>query len=216
MSEFTSGCLTPNTKKAVAYLTKQSSVIRVAPLNEDWIIFLTEDTYVDNSVSSAIQHVSSEIPVLYFYNFEDHCWGYKLLEAGRTLAEFELDYEAKHSRVIQLAQQLYPTKDIIEFLYIDIEGQAVREQLEQQVEDQYVNTVRIAYQQANIDAFRILGVSGGVLQNLGEIMSVEHFEALQSKHDLVEQFKVALGIPEMSWIRVDRLEAFDERFPSLL
>jgi hypothetical protein len=215
MSEFTSGCLSLKTKQIIDSITKNTSVIRVGQLNSDWAVFFTEDTYLDNAAPEGIKQISIDIPVLYFYNFEDHCWGYKIFESGKVVADFELDYEAKNSMVIKLAQKLYPDKDIIEFLYVDDEGSEIREQLEVQVESNYIEMVKECYESTNIDFFKLFNLSESAIEKLKAIMSIEYLETLERQHDLVEEFKEIIGIPEMSWIRVDRLESFDERFPSL-
>jgi hypothetical protein len=213
MSEFTSGYLSLKTNQFIDCITKNSSVIRIGQLNSVWAIFLTEDTNLDNSAPESIKQISIEIPVLYFYNFEDHCWGYKIFESGKEIADFELDYEAKNTMVIKLAQKLFPDKDIIESLYIDDEGSEIREQLEVQVEDNYLEMVRECYENTNIYSFKLFNLSESAIKKLKTILSIEYLQTLDAHHDLVEEFIEIIGISEMSWIRVDRLESFDERFP---
>ncbi|MBW7453323.1 hypothetical protein ACFOLF_05765 [Paenibacillus sepulcri] len=198
MSEFTSGFLTLNTKKSLDSLAEQSSVIKAAELNAEWLIFLNGDAILGNDVPDYVKQISMVLPVLYFYYDKDHCWGYKLFESGEMAADFELDYEAKNSMVIELAEKLYPDKDIIAFLYLDEEGSEIRERLDEIVEDNYLEMVRMNFEKANLDSFNLFHKSEDTINKLKNIMRVEYFQTLVSPHELVEEFKELIGISEMS------------------
>ncbi|WP_138754588.1 hypothetical protein [Paenibacillus sinopodophylli] len=90
MSEFTSGNLT-----LTAYKDQldQSKLNYIKELNEEWVVFFTDDTDISDNVSDTVLHLSEQLPVLYFYNAEDHGWGYRIFFGRKCLASLDINYE---------------------------------------------------------------------------------------------------------------------------
>lgn len=215
MSEFTSGSLVLNNDIYKNTLLINPRVQNIYQLNDNWIVFLTNDTYLDNDFPKSIIEISKEIPILYFYNFEDHCWGFRIVINGEEATSFELDYELRNRMVIDLAQKRYPDKDIIEFLYIDEEGSTLRKEIEEEIDSNFWDSLRSKYAGLDIEKFKMFNFSEEIIQKLCRLMKIEYLQTLSLQHNLVDEFKNIIGIQEMSWVRADRAEKLNERFNSL-
>lgn len=215
MSEFTSGCLVLNNDTSKRALINKAEVQKTYQLNDNWIVFLSSDTYINEDFPKSILEISTEIPILYFYNFEDHCWGFKIISNRNEITSFELSYEIKDNMVINLAQERFPDEDIIEFLYIDENGGKIREEIEREIESEYWGVVREQYSSLDIEKFKLFHLSDESIETLKMIMNVEYLQKLELPHDLVDEFKKAIGFPEMSWISIDGIEDLDDRLESI-
>lgn len=67
-------------KEAVRKYAVKGSVM--LQLNDKFVVYLSEDVYIGEIIPESMIQLSQEIPLLYFYNFEDHHWGYRLLVQG--------------------------------------------------------------------------------------------------------------------------------------
>ncbi|BFT72536.1 hypothetical protein [Paenibacillus sp. P36] len=83
MSEFTAGSLIRN-----SYLdtVQQHNPLIVKELNEQWSVFITSGTGISEMAPTDVMEISKHLPVLYFYNFEDHGWGFTLLHQGEAVS----------------------------------------------------------------------------------------------------------------------------------
>lgn len=204
MSEFTAGSLT--------LISHKPSVATFNPtyardLNDNWFVFMTADTYVNDNLPDRVREISHAAPVLYFYNFEDQCWGYRIVHQGEEAAHAYVSYELKDSLVGDLAVERYPDEDIIELLYIDPKERGIYKQLEQEVEasSSYQEALHEQFINSNVEQFRLFHMDDDRIARLKQILSVDYLNGLQSIHSLVDEFKALIDIEQMSWIRSDRV-----------
>jgi len=198
MSEFTSGNLVLNKHftKVAGYNPKYHKEV-----NDKWCVF-----YMEGDHESDITNISKEVPILYFYNFEDHGWGYSIIHDCKKISAFDFSYEKEEIDLQNYVQEKFPDEDAIELLYIKPNAREFREQmLEQYYEG--VNKeqfFRELFNGIEADSFRLFELSDQQIMGIKEQLSANTLLKLKSKHDLVENFKTIVGIQEMSWIRSDR------------
>ncbi|MCY9662733.1 hypothetical protein P5G65_25480 [Paenibacillus chondroitinus] len=67
---------------------------------------------------SDVMAISKHLPVLYFYNFEDHGWGFTLHHQGEAVSAFDLSYEQEEVDLMNYVQGKFPDQNAVELLYI--------------------------------------------------------------------------------------------------
>lgn len=209
MSEFTSGCLT--LVKYKEWLTELSPTY-MTELNDEWLVFITKDTFVDEDIPDSLYEISNKFPVMYFYNFEDHCWGYSIVSNSQEVANVHVSYELEYTMLMSLAEERYPEEDPNEFLYDDVNGSKIRENLEEELQNskQYKELINQQFLNCNVDSFKLFGISDEQINELVGILTSDYLMQLESDHQLVEEFKEILHIQEMSWIRSDRIDELED------
>ncbi|WFR61718.1 hypothetical protein P9222_25550 [Paenibacillus amylolyticus] len=201
MSEFTAGNLTITKYKD---RIEQSNPIYFAELNDKWLLFFTKETEVNDEVPIDILTTSEEIPILYFYNFEDHGWGYSIILKGQIISKFDLSYEFEDNLLIEIIEEDFPEADPHEFLYTNSEGEALREKLKKS--ENFNNSIKNLFIDCALDNFKLFELESDKIDQLKTIMNYEYINALESYFNLVDQFKDILQIKEMSWISSDHIE----------
>ncbi|WP_431087663.1 hypothetical protein [Paenibacillus sp. 8b26] len=204
MSEFTSGSL--------SLLKYKEAILDYDPmymkdLNDKWFVFITKDTGVSEEIPVSLFQISEKIPVLYFYNFEDHCWGYRVVYNSQEIASLHISYELVDTMIMKLAEERYPEEDHVEFLYIDPRGEKIRNELIEEVQrsNEYNEKIVKQFTNCNLETFRLFELDNERIKQLDNILNNNYYTQLESKHQLVEGFKELLNIQEMSWIRADRI-----------
>lgn len=203
MSEFTYGNLI-TTKNQHFIRSFCRSGTAVLPLSDKWTAFFTND---DGEMGSPkyIENMSNQCPVLYFFNLEDHGWGYEIWNDGQMISSLEFHYELEDFLLYEMAYEMYP--DIDRF---SKEGEVVFEELESKFQDDlfFEQAVRKHFETVNMDAFHLFELDTTAMDGLREILRPETF--LNREGDAVERFKQLLDIEDMSWIRFDRTENRDD------
>lgn len=212
MSEFTSGhILRTEDKDIVRRYAVEGSVIM--QLNERFIAYLTSDVYNQEPVPEHIRLLSQEAPVLYFYNFEDHEWGYRLIYRGTEAAKLHIAYEYEEAIISSVAMERYPEKSFRELLFGGI-LQKIREELE--AGSLFEEKLEELFNDSRPEEFRLLGASGAQIEKLREILNINFINHdINEGMELSDEFKQALGMEEMSFIRHERIvesERYDEIF----
>lgn len=204
MSEFTSGSLTLLKYKEEIL---EYDPIYIKDLNDKWFVFITKDTGVSEEIPESLFRISGKTPVLYFYNFEDHCWGYRVVYNLQEIASLYISYDLVDSMIIELAEERYPEEDHIEFLYVDPRGDKIRTELIEEVQksNRYNERIEKQFTNCNLEAFRLFELDNERIRQLDNILNKNYYTQLESKYQLVEEFKEILNIEEMSWIRADRI-----------
>ncbi|MDT0121598.1 hypothetical protein Q9R46_03025 [Paenibacillus sp. RRE4] len=204
MSEFTSG--------SVTLMKYKEEILKYDPiyiddLNNQWFVFITKDTEVSEEIPESLVRISEKIPVLYFYNFEDHGWGYRLVYNSKEIASLQIIYELIDTIIIELAEERYPEEDHIEFLYVDPRGENIRIELIEEVQstNKYNEAIARQFINCNLEAFKRFEIADEQIQRLSQVLNANYYSQLESKHQLVDEFKEVLNIQEMSWIQVDHL-----------
>ncbi|MFS1512660.1 hypothetical protein VQL36_09510 [Chengkuizengella sp. SCS-71B] len=205
MSEFTAGSLA--LKKSMQKVEQHSTVTSVQEINDNWIVFITNDTSVSDIVPESVFEISKEFPILYFFNFEDHCWGYYIILQGKIVANISFSYEEENTAVVRLAEERHPDEDIMELLYIEPNAKELYNKLLFEVKDnpEYLRKIEEQLENKNVEFFKLFNIPDEVITKLEYILSAEYWNNLKNKHDLVEEFKQLLEINEMRWIRSDRV-----------
>ncbi|WP_066499816.1 hypothetical protein [Abyssisolibacter fermentans] len=201
MSEFTSGNLILSKHKNVIDKNKIEG-IKIGELNSKWTVILTENDYLDE-VPEYIINISKETPVMIFLNFEDHGWGYKIINNKKELANIYVDYELVFTMITQKAEERYPNEDdIIEFLFSNDTGKDVHENLYDEVynSSEYKNAVEEQFKNKNVEVFELFGLDTKDINKLTELLTADTFFKGRYMRDQVENFKEILGIIEMEWV----------------
>ncbi|AIQ45395.1 hypothetical protein R70723_05400 [Paenibacillus sp. FSL R7-0273] len=212
MSEFTSGHILRAADRDIVrkHAVRGSVMIQ---LNEQYIAYLIEHTYNSGLAQEHIQLLSEEAPVLYFYNFADHEWGYQLIHQGKEIAALHIAYEYEEEMVLHTAEERYPESDLTELL---LSGtlEKIREELESaSVFEQKLGNL---FNDSRPEQFQLLGASGEQVVQLCEILSHSFIHRnINQAMELSGKFIEILGIEEMSCIRHERVvesEEYDELF----
>lgn len=133
MSEFTSGNLLLSKDRNIIKQCNVSSLI-LKELNNKWAVFFTEDNYIESEVPNYIIEVSKECPILYFYNYEDYGWGYRIISKGEEVAKLMINYSLEDDIITEIIQQRYPEiEDIFEFIYDEDEGREAYEKIREEI-----------------------------------------------------------------------------------
>lgn len=205
MSEFTAGNLTLVSFKE-QITPDQLSYIK--ELNGDWLVFFTDETGVNDEASETVNDLTEDIPVLFFYNAEDHGWGYRIIHKKELLAKVDVNYELEESMLMQLVEKRHPDMDDpIELLYIDDEGEELRARYMEEVSasSELQQAIALQFSSRNVEHFKLFNVDAEKIQKLNGLLTYENWLRLESPWQLVEQFKELLNLEEMSWIRPDRI-----------
>lgn len=212
MSEFTSGHILRATDRDIVRKHAVSGSV-IIQLNAQCIAYLIEDTYNSGPAPKHIQLLSAEAPVLYFYNFADHEWGYQLIHQGKEIATLHIAYEYEEEIVFHTAEERYPESDFTELL-LGGTLEKIREELE--AASVFEQKLEELFNDSHPEQFQLLGASGEQIEQLREILSLSFINRnINQAMELSDKFKEILGIEEMSYIRHERVvesEDYDELF----
>ncbi|GGG60159.1 hypothetical protein [Paenibacillus radicis (ex Gao et al. 2016)] len=205
MSEFTSGNLILTTYK---HIVQKHNTIHVEELNNKWSVFITESTGASEAVPEDIMDITQEAPVLYFYNFEDHGWGFSIVQRGDVIATFDFSYEQEEIELMEYVQEKFPDQDHIELLYLSPDSDSFKEDMVQELEQlrSKEDRVKALINRLDVTAFSLFELRADQLEQLRQLLELENLSNPQNQYQLVEEFKGILDIEEMSWIGADRLE----------
>ncbi|BBH24454.1 hypothetical protein Back11_57990 [Paenibacillus baekrokdamisoli] len=205
MSEFTSGNITLNDYRSVV---EQSNPTFIKELNEKWLVFFTNETYVNNDYPTDIIDLTNQIPILYFYNFEDHGWGYSVIFKSHVQASFYFSYELEHNALCDLTQERYPDEDPIEFLYMNSESDNLKAELLSS--EEYKELLKKQFDNCNFECLNLFNINEEQIRKLESKINYESLMENQNPHELVELYKDILNLNEMSWIRSDRIDNLED------
>lgn len=175
----------------------------VATLDMDACAMLTQagEAWPDElGIRAQLLDVSRTAPLLFFYNAEDHGWGYRLIHQGKEVARFDLNYEADYPIAEGLLKAAHPSQDIHQCCTSD-EWEAAHQKA--RASEAYLTQLREGRACANPVQFAVFGMSKETLAELdtqlseSSLLSTLEGEGFQ---DPVERFKVILGIEEMRWL----------------
>ncbi|WP_127495352.1 hypothetical protein [Paenibacillus glycanilyticus] len=205
MSEFTAGNLVLNYHKKVV---EASNPLIIKPINDNWSVFFTKDTEVSDIYPADVMNITSEVPVLYFYNFEDHGWGFTILYQNKVQSIFDFSYENDEIALQNYVQERFPDKESIELLYVNPDSDAFREKMIEEFykENSKVDQLKKLIEHLDVDTFALFDFEANKIDKLKEIFSIESLESLQDRYSFIDNFKTIIDIQEMSWIRADRIE----------
>lgn len=156
-----------------------------------------------------------DCPILYFYNLEDHCWGYEVWNRGHRQSYLHISYEMESELLFKIAAEQYPEIEHIgAFLYEEDEGQRIAEEIQEQLRDhdRFEKEVSRLFESVQMDDFRLFHVSEEVLVGLKQLLTADVYLLYDNKHMIVEEFKQWLNIEEMSWLRFDRIDPGEQGF----
>ncbi|MEC0264733.1 hypothetical protein [Paenibacillus anseongense] len=205
MSEFTAGSLIRNSYRDTV---QKHNPLLVEELNEQWAVFFTSGTGVSEIVPTDVTGISQHLPVLYFYNFEDHGWGFTLLHQGEAVSTFDFSYEQEEVDLMNYVRDKFPDQDEVELLYISPDSESFRASMIMEMEQQRsgIDRVQAMLRQLDVEAFKLFELGTEEMEQLRHLFDAETIAQLKRRHAMVDDFKTILGIEEMSWLRADRLE----------
>lgn len=209
MSEFTVGHII---QRNHSDLLADFNPVFSGHLNEKWTVFFTKDTDLGEEYPIALKHMSYTMPILHFYNFEDHGWGYEIISDGISQAKFELNYELEEMMLYELVEERYPQESPVDVLYMNSMFAHVRQELLIEVHSSSVYQDKLSrlFELCHVEKFSLFEVEEAQIEQLRKLMTQESLNSLSFHHDLVEQFKNILNLQKMSWIRPDRIEEYEE------
>lgn len=204
MSEFTSGhlLLMKNVETIKHFIERGDILLK---LNNKWCIYLYDGgSYFNEGPDNKVLSISQELPILYFYNAEDHGWGYKIYDKGKCIAKLDINYDILFGDSMELIQKINPKFDIMEDFYSD-EGRILFEKVTQQVKesDAYLKKVDNMFKYSNIEQFSLFDIERTTIDNLKNLIKADYYISLEDMHALVEKFKETINIEEMEWISYD-------------
>lgn len=216
MSEFTDAVLflAQHSEKMeqVAENLPQPYLIRM--LNQKWGGVFVQDAISERpDFVSWLRESSRQIPFLFFVDAADHGWQYRLFRDGNEVASVHVNYGNDNEILIGLAKARYPeVPDVIWFVYEDSE---ILESSLEEVENSdgyrqaYRQAVEKQYEQKNVNACSIFGITPDIITELETVLSPEWY--LKGMWDQVVRFKQLLGISELSWMSYHYLADDEDR-----
>lgn len=113
---------------------------------------------------------------------------------------------------MKYVQEKFPDQDHIELLYLSPESHVFKEKMMKELEQLRSDEDRFKslLERLNVGAFSLFELGATRLEQLRNMFELRNLSNLQNPYKLVNEFKGILGIEEMSWIRVDRIERLME------
>jgi hypothetical protein len=207
MSYFTDGLavLKSDTPKLQVALSDLKHPYVFADLSEKWVAIVLEQP--DDPARPWVEKYSHEFPMLWFYDAEDHGWGYIIFHEGEEKASLEVSYELDGGFWNQIVRLLYPD---VRDIYSDLDP-AIATQIRELIEKSQGlrKAVEQQYLYANPDAFTIFGFDEEQIDQIREIVQPVA-PRIYDPH-AVDEFKKRLDLRQMDWKNYDILKRnFDE------
>ncbi|WP_017811971.1 hypothetical protein [Paenibacillus shenyangensis] len=206
MSEFTAGniILAAHKEMVKDQLPSGTAIYR---LNDKWITWLTKDdghiADHNHKAPAYIYRVSDRVPVLYFYNAEDHWWGYQVFDQGKEIARLHFSFEYEDELVYKIAKKRYPESSSSDLLFSGKLEDLYTELKESNIFEEEFKRV---FDDCNTEAFRLFGCNDEQINQLNNILNIDYIEnGIEKNMSLAEEFKSIIGIPEMFFVRYDRV-----------
>jgi hypothetical protein len=204
MSEFNDGLLVLKSDTALvqAALTNLEHRYIFKNLNEKWSVIMLEQP--DDAARPWVEHYSHDFPLLYFYDAEDHGWGYIIFHEGDEKASLEVGYELSYKYWRQIADILYPEGANDGHGDLDIR---VSHRIHRLIErsDAYRQEIKDQYTSPKLEAFDVFGVSLDEIDELREIVRPRWYRKRINGLQQVDAFKRVLGIQDMNWMSYHHL-----------
>ncbi|MCZ8519881.1 hypothetical protein [Paenibacillus caseinilyticus] len=180
----------------------------ILPLSEHWVGVFTRDDGESGGPEEFLSTLSTECPALYFYNLEDHHWGYTLWHEGDMISSVHVSYEMETELMFKIFRERYPDKRA-SFLMTK-EGEAVQQQIEKELAqgDNYAAALRKHFETAYPEDFKLFGLDERTVEALRELLTAESFLRGDAR---VGTFKALTGLEEFSWVRYERIERYEEQ-----
>jgi hypothetical protein len=181
----------------VATLDLEAVSVLFEPQQDDWPEEVLQTKRV---VVGALLSLSQTAPLLFFYNAEDHGWGYRLFHQGQECARFDLNYEADYQIAEAILHATHPGDDIHRVCSSEAWEAAHRQARES---DAWLVQLREGSAQAHPERFAVFGLSPETIASMSDLLSEPSLkDALSGEdfHEPVERFKTLLGIKEMRWL----------------
>lgn len=70
------------------------------------------------AITEDIIKMTTSVPILYFYNFEDQGWGFTILYQSRVVSAFDYSYEADEIELQNYVKERFPEEESVELLSI--------------------------------------------------------------------------------------------------
>lgn len=155
-----------------------------------------------DALNDALKELSKAAPILYFYNAEDHGWGYRLYHQGQRVARADLDYEADYRIAEAAILAQHPGRDIFDPAVATLAAwKAVHDAARRGAG--FTAAVGAALALAHPEAFACFGFPPQILQGLFALLDPAAVLAAyrdEKIFTLVHEFKKLLGIEHMTWL----------------
>lgn len=151
------------------------------------------------AIVGALLFLSQTAPLLFFYNTEDHGWGFRLFHQGEECARFDLNYEADYQIAEAILRAAHPGDDIHRVCTAEAWEAAHRKARDS---DAWLAQLHEGLAQAHPERFAVFGLSPETIASLGDLLAEMSLKnvAGEAFHEPVERFKALLGIEEMRWL----------------
>lgn len=209
MSEFVAGVLfrRKDTASLLEILNDETHIKDYEDeLNDEWCGFLLlEDPYLFHSETVAfVKQASEHAPLLYFFNAEDHGWGYRAFDRGEEVAHFRVDYEANYRLAKAQLEAQHPGQAVHDCSVVSSQGWEGA-LTEARGSDAFVGQVREHVANAHPEKFASFDIDARQLAELKMLLS-EHRVLGALRHEggaafeLVARFRQLLNIDEVQWM----------------
>lgn len=201
MSDFYAGILFLSRQANVVEETLKNAGINIAlqPVNDKWSTLLMQGEWLGSEETTAqLMELSKAVPLLYFFDAEDHGWAYRIFEQGDVVASFEVDYDLTTQIAYDIADTKYPDADIDSNpkIWAALLKEAARSK-------EYRQWVEAEVQKSHVECFTRFDVDADGVQALAELLSFQSFSTAESTLGPVNRFK---SIIELSGLIKGRLQ----------
>lgn len=210
MSEFTSGHLFLSKNLETIKLNTQEEDI-ILKLNDKWCVYLYQGgDYFDEESDSKASSLSNKCPILYFYNGEDHGWGYKIYKDDHCISELNINYGKLHDDTMEILQtnSKFKIEDLligeVQKLYQEAQNQVIRS-------DTYRDYVEELFRLNKVDEFNLFEIKKEKIDELRIVLDSDYLLSLDYIQELVQSFKELIDIVEMEWVSYNYAEYFNNK-----
>ncbi|MBY0014092.1 hypothetical protein [Paenibacillus typhae] len=207
MSEFTSGSLFLKIHRDRVIMEAPKGAL-LKDFSNSWTVLLTEDNYAEElRAPEYIYSISKEVPLLYFYNYEDHFWGYRIFHMGEEVGDIHVSREFKEEVVSNFARKRYPEKRYFELV---VSGKLDELRKELKKDGVFEDVFSRIFSRSNVEQFKLFGFTEETIQKLSQLLDIEKANTITKTFKLVDKFKKIINIEEMTNIRHERILEFQK------
>lgn len=134
--------------------------------------------------------VSRSLPILYFYDAEDHGWGYEVLAEAASVARCDIDYELSYRLGLEMEPSLRATVAGGQMEQAESVLETVRQT------ERFRRKVSEGLARANPDEFARFGLEPATIARLHELLTPDSVIRDDESHELVIEFRRLIGLNE--------------------
>jgi len=202
MSEFSAGTLIKShyKDKVLASLSKNEYLIQ---LQNSWLCKVSEYDMKNNYIEMNT-NLSCDIPLLHIIHAEDHGFYCHILYKQKSVFMFDIPSELEPNFDMHIGDELYGD-DYVERAFIKREEEVLKKVADEknkrshELEAQRQKIFEKVTEES-INQFRLFEIEEDIIQQLQKIITIETYKKDNWGHQLVKEFREALGLNSFEWI----------------